>query len=109
VAVEDIEVDGEVIRAGDGVFLLISSANRDDAAFPLADTFDVRRPARDHLAFGHGVHVCLGQWLARAELEIVFTRLFRRLPGLALAVPIDDVPFKYDMTVFGVHSLPVQW
>jgi cytochrome P450 len=109
VATEDIELAGTVIKAGDGLIALAGSANRDDSAFEHADDFDVTRGARHHVAFGYGIHQCLGQNLARMELEIVFSTLFRRLPGLRLAVPIADVPFKDDAFIYGVHSLPVTW
>jgi len=62
-----------------------------------------------HVAFGFGAHQCLGQNLARMELQIVFDTLFRRLPNLGIAAPIEELPFKYDAAVFGVHSLPVTW
>jgi cytochrome P450 len=109
VATEDIEIGGTVIKAGEGLIALAGSANRDDDAFDDADTFDVARGARHHVAFGYGIHQCLGQNLARMELEIVFSTLFRRMPGLRLAVPVTDVPFKDDSIIYGVHALPVTW
>ncbi|HEY3749467.1 MAG TPA: cytochrome P450 [Pseudonocardiaceae bacterium] len=109
VATEDIELAGTVIKAGDGLIALAGSANRDDSAFDDPDEFDVTRGARHHVAFGYGIHQCLGQNLARMELEIVFGTLFRRMPGLRLAVPIEDVPLKDDAFIYGVHSLPVTW
>ncbi|SPL88186.1 putative cytochrome P450 hydroxylase [[Actinomadura] parvosata subsp. kistnae] len=109
VATQDIEVDGVLIRAGEGFIAAGASANRDPRVFADPDTLDIRRSARGHLAFGYGVHQCLGQNLARLELEIVYTTLFRRLPGLRLAVPFDELPFKHDANVYGLHSLPVTW
>jgi cytochrome P450 len=108
VATVDVELGGQVIRAGEGVFALIESANRDDDAFAEPDVFDIRQPRRHHVAFGYGRHQCLGQWLARLELQVALPALFRRIPALALA-PTHEVRFKYDMTVFGIHELRVVW
>lgn len=109
VALEDIDMDGTVIRAGDALIALAMTANRDGSTFEQADEFDIKRGARHHVAFGYGVHQCLGQNLARTELETVFGTLFRRIPGLRLAVDIDDVPLKKDTFIYGVHGLPVTW
>ncbi|WP_414497388.1 cytochrome P450 [Streptomyces sp. CRN 30] len=109
VATEDVEVDGTVIRAGDGVVFSTSVINRDEGVYPDPDALDWRRPARHHVAFGFGIHQCLGQNLARAELEIALPRLFERLPGLRLAVPADDIPFKPGDTIQGMLELPVTW
>lgn len=109
VAVEDIEVGGEILRAGDGVLLSTSVINRDEAVYPAADTLDIGRSARNHVAFGFGIHQCLGQNLARAELEIALPALFDRFPGLRLAVPADEVPFKPGDTIQGLLELPVTW
>jgi len=83
VAIADAIVGGRVIRDGEGVLCMVNTANRDEAVFPGADTLDVGRDARRHVAFGFGVHQCLGQPLARAELEIALGTLLRRLPGAA--------------------------
>ncbi|MER7999548.1 cytochrome P450 [Streptomyces sp. NPDC095613] len=109
VATADIEVDGQTVRAGEGVFITGSIANRDGAAFEHPDAFDVRRDARHHLSFGYGVHQCLGQNLARLELEIMFTALFDRLPTLRLAVPVDQLTLRPGTTIQGVDELPVTW
>lgn len=109
VALEDIEIGGRTIRAGEGIIVAADIANRDAAAFPDADTLDITRKARHHLAFGYGVHQCLGQPLARIELQVVYGTLYRRIPTLALAEPLDRVRFKHDMVVYGVHELPVTW
>ncbi len=108
-ATEDIEIEGTVIKAGDGVIALAGSANRDQAAFEQPDELDIARPARHHVSFGYGIHQCLGQNLARMELDIVFRTLFRRIPGLRMAVPMAEVPFKDDSVIYGVHALPVTW
>jgi cytochrome P450 len=108
-ATEDIEIDGTVIKAGEGVIALAGSANRDKAAFDQPDELNIARGARHHVSFGYGIHQCLGQNLARMELDIVFRTLFRRIPGLRMAVPMADVPFKDDSVIYGVHALPVTW
>lgn len=109
VAVEDIEVNGATIRAGDGVLLSASVINRDEAVYPSPDELDLGRDARNHVAFGFGIHQCLGQNLARAELEIALPALFGRLPGLRPAVPAEEIPFKPGDTVQGLLELPVTW
>lgn len=109
VAIEDIEIAGEVIRAGEGIVLPGEIANRDAAVYPDPDRLDVHRDARGHLAFGFGVHQCLGQPLARVELQVVYGTLYRRVPTLALAVDPARVRFKHDSIVYGVYELPVTW
>lgn len=108
-ATEDVEVGGETIPAGATVIISVLAANRDAGHWPDPDTLDVTRPRGPHLAFGHGVHQCLGQQLARVEMTVGFTELLRRLPNLRLAVPPGEVPLRNDMFIFGVHSLPVTW
>ncbi|MFJ7911788.1 cytochrome P450 [Kitasatospora sp. NPDC096204] len=109
VALEDIEIDGVVIKAGEGILPLNNSANHDESVFPDADTLDIRREARSHLAFGYGIHQCIGQNLARIELEMVYETLFRRIPGLRLTVPMSELKFKDDAIVYGMYELPVTW
>jgi Cytochrome P450 len=108
-ATEDVEIEGRTIRAGETVTLALAAANRDPARFDRPDELDVRRPVAAHLAFGHGVHQCLGQQLARTELRVALPALLRRFPGLRLAVPYDEVPMRTDMNIYGVHRLPVTW
>ncbi|MEU6326355.1 cytochrome P450 [Streptomyces sp. NPDC047049] len=109
VATEDLEVGGVVIPAGEGIIPLNFAANRDDTHYPDADRFDIHRQARDHMAFGYGVHQCMGQPLARMELHVIFETLLRRIPTLRLAVPVEDVPFKSWANINGVFELPVTW
>jgi cytochrome P450 len=110
VATEDIEIAGETIKAGEGIIIDLSPANWDPKAFPQPDQLDLQRPEADkNLAFGFGRHQCVGQQLARAELQIVFSTLLRRIPTLALAKPIDEIPFKNDKLAYGVYELPVTW
>ncbi|MFI9330407.1 cytochrome P450 [Kitasatospora sp. NPDC052868] len=111
VALEDVELGGVTVRAGEGVIAMLSTANRDEAVFGGAghratDELDLDRDARRHLAFGFGVHQCLGQPLARAELQIALETLFRRLPGLRLA---GEREFRTDSFIYGMRSLPVTW
>lgn len=109
VATEDIELGGAVIRADDGVVFSTSVINRDEAVFEDPDALDWHRPTRHHLAFGFGIHQCLGQNLARAEMEIALATLFERLPGLRLAAEPDRIPFKPGDTIQGLIELPVAW
>ncbi|WP_043622904.1 cytochrome P450 [Nonomuraea candida] len=109
VTLEDVELGGTVIPAGSGVLMLANAGNRDPEVYEDPERFDIDRGARNHLAFGYGPHQCLGQNLARVELEIVFETLIRRVPGLRLAVPADQLTFKEESTVYGMHELPVTW
>jgi cytochrome P450 len=108
-AVEDIEIGGVLIRAGEGVLGLTNTANRDASVFPDPDAIDFTRMARNHLAFGFGPHQCLGQNLARLELEIVLATLLRRVPALRLAVPFEKIPFKDRGSNYGIFELKVAW
>jgi pentalenic acid synthase len=108
-ATEDIEVAGTTIRAGEGLVFATSVINRDERVYPAPDTLDWHRSARHHVAFGFGIHQCLGQNLARAELEIALGALLERLPGLKLAIPADEVRFKPGDTIQGMLDLPVTW
>jgi cytochrome P450 len=110
VAAEDIDIAGEVIRAGEGIIIDLAPANWDAREFSEPDRLYLHRSgAGQHVAFGYGRHQCVGQQLARAELQIVFHTLLRRIPTLELAVPIDDVPFKHDRLAYGVYELSVTW
>ena len=109
IAVEDIEVGGETIRAGEGIILDVAPANWDSRQFPDPDRLDLRRDAGAHVGFGYGRHQCVGQQLARMELQITLPTLFRRIPTLRLAVPVEELPFKHDTLAYGVYELPVTW
>ncbi|GHE06641.1 cytochrome P450 [Streptomyces alanosinicus] len=109
VALEDIEIAGTTIRAGEGVLFSTSVINRDPTRYEAPDTLDFHRSARHHVAFGFGIHQCLGQNLARAELEIALGSLLARLPRLRLAIPADEVRFKRGDTIQGMLELPVTW
>jgi cytochrome P450 len=110
VAAEDIDIAGEVIRAGEGIIIDNAPANWDAKEFTEPERLYLHRSgAGQHVAFGYGRHQCVGQQLARAELQIVFHTLFRRVTTLELAVPIEDVPLKHDRLAYGVYELPVTW
>lgn len=109
-AVEDVEMGGQLIPAGSTVVASLPSGNRDTEHFAGdPDRLDVSRPRSAHLAFGHGIHQCLGQQLARVEMKAAFSALLDRFPTLRPAVPVEDVPMRDDMIVYGVHKLPVTW
>ncbi len=109
IAVEDIEVGGETIRAGEGIILDVAPANWDSRQFPNPDRLDLRREDGPHVGFGYGRHQCVGQQLARMELQIVLPTLLRRIPTLRLAVPVEQLPFKHDALAYGLYELPVTW
>jgi cytochrome P450 len=109
VAVDDVEIGGVTIRAGDPVLALSNAANHDPSAFDEAEEIKLDRGARNHVAFGFGIHQCLGQNLARMELQIVFDTLFHRIPTLRLAKPADRLPYKDDAFIYGIHEVPVTW
>ncbi|MEV0612236.1 cytochrome P450 [Nonomuraea sp. NPDC050404] len=108
-ALEDVELGGELVRTGETVTISIAAANRDPGRFPDADHLDLRRHSGGHVAFGHGVHQCLGQQLARVEMAAGYPALFDRFPSLRLAVEPGEVPLRTDMLIYGVHRLPVTW
>jgi cytochrome P450 len=109
VALEDVRLGGETVRAGETVTISMQAANRDPARFPDPDTLDLTRRATGHVAFGHGIHQCLGQQLARVEMRVAFPALLTRFPTLRLAVDPDKVPLRTDSNIYGVRSLPVTW
>ncbi|WP_410660384.1 cytochrome P450 [Amycolatopsis sp. lyj-112] len=108
-ATEDIELGGETIGKGSTVIVSLLAANHDPGHFENAGTLDLHRKARGHLSFGHGIHQCLGQQLARIEMRAGFEGLLRRFPALRLAIPAGEVKLKTDMNIYGVHALPVTW
>jgi cytochrome P450 len=109
VATEDVQIGGVDIKADDGVVISGLSANWDPAVFENPAELDLERGARHHIAFGYGPHQCLGQNLARLELQIVFDTLFRRIPTLRLATAVDDLKLKIDGGIYGAYELPVTW
>jgi cytochrome P450 len=105
VAREDVPVDGRVVGRGDRVFLMLNAANRDPRQFEEPDRLDLERADNRHVAFGHGIHFCLGASLARIEGEIALPALLARFPALT---PRTEAPEWLDSLVFrGMRSLPV--
>jgi biflaviolin synthase len=109
VAREDVELHGQVIRAGDAVYVSYLAANRDPEVFPDPDRVDPDRDPNPHLAYGNGTHHCTGAVLARMQTEVLVDTLFDRLPGLALAVPAGQVAWRHRTMIRGPRTLPVTW
>ena len=109
VALEDIPVGHQMISAGEGVILATDAGDHDPQAFPDPARIDFNREERPIVAFGFGIHQCIGQNLARAEIRVALQTLFRRLPHLRLAVPADELGFDQKAMAYGVKSLPVRW
>ena len=108
-AKEDLVLGGQPIAAGDAVLCSLSGANRDPALGDDLDRAAEHRQLAAHLAFGHGIHHCVGAPLARMELRAAFPALLRRFESLRLALPDDEVPYRPLSIVYGVTSLPVAW
>ena len=108
-ALEDVEIGGQRIAQGESVAIDVPVVNRDPARFADPDTLDLGRSASGHVTFGYGVHQCLGQQLARVELRVALPALVRRFPDLRLAIAPEDVKLRGDMSIYGVHELPVTW
>lgn len=109
VATEDMEFGGQAIQRGDHVAMNLIAGNWDPAFVENPEVFDPDRNPRGHLAFGYGVHQCIGQNLARTELQIALTTVARRLPSLALAVPVDELNFMQDQAIYRMETMPVRW
>lgn len=105
VAREDFEIGGKTIRAGQGVRMIIASANRDPDAFTNPDRLDLNRDPNPHLAFGAGIHFCLGAPLARLEGQIALSTIVRRFPGLRLAT--EDLRWRPAPVLRGLEALPL--
>jgi cytochrome P450 len=105
----DVEVGGVTIGAGDAVLLAVTVANRDGRVFPEPDRFDITRTPNPHLGFGYGARFCIGATMARIELQSVFAALFRRVPTLRLAVPVEELRLRNDVFTGGMAELPVTW
>lgn len=108
-ALEDVELGGVLVRAGEPVIVELGSANRDDRIFAEPDRLDLTRGHNPHMGFGHGVHHCLGAQLARMELQVAIGSLLTRLPDLRLAVPESELVWKSGMLVRGLKHMPVTW
>jgi cytochrome P450 len=108
-ALEDAEVGGHLVRAGESVALAVQAANRDPLRFPNPDVLDIRRRASGHLGFSFGIHQCLGQHLARSEMRVALPALLTRFPTLRLTESPADVPMRSDCDIYGVYRLMVEW
>ncbi|MCK2238571.1 MULTISPECIES: cytochrome P450 [unclassified Crossiella] len=112
-AESDIEISGVTIRAGELVLCDHYSANYDELVFPDSERFDITRAPNPHLAFSHGISHCIGAPLAKVQLSETFSALIARLPGLALTVPVHEIPMNVDPEAVklggGVDGLPVTW
>ncbi len=107
-ALRPVEIAGVPIAEGEAVMVCFGGAATDPARYgPDADTFDITRGERDHLAFGYGVHTCLGAPLARMEAGVALPRLFDRLPQPAAAVPLGEIPYSRSFLTYGPQSIPV--
>lgn len=108
--VTETEIAGVTLQPGDGVIVPLGLANRDPEMFGDPDHLDLSRAnARQHVAFSYGIHQCLGQPLARAEMQIVLPEIFRRLPDLRITTPLEEIDFKQNTFVYGLNSLSVTW
>lgn len=108
VATEDFTLGGQLIRAGDAVVMNLPAGNWDTQFVDRPEKLDADRNPRGHLGFGYGVHQCIGANLARVEMQVAFSTLARRLPGLKLAVAPDQLQFK-ESDIYGMKELPVSW
>lgn len=108
-ATTDVELAGQQIRKGDTIMIMLGSANRDESQFTHPDELEIARSLNHHIAFGQGIHVCLGAPLARLEGDIAFTTLLHRMPNLHLAVPRESISWHGNITLRGLKSLPLSF
>jgi cytochrome P450 len=106
-AFEDVAIDGKVIPKGDIVMPSLLAANRDPEIFENPNAFDITREPNHHIAFGNGIHYCVGAPLARLEGAIAINTLLRRLPQLELAVEVDTLEWGESLLIHGMKTLPV--
>ncbi|MGW6283452.1 cytochrome P450 family protein [Streptomyces sp. NPDC055107] len=105
---EAVEIGGTTIPAGEFVMINIDSANHDPERYPDPDRMDLRRDAGGHMAFGHGIHFCLGAPLARLEAEVVFGRLLDTFGGIELALPVERLEWRPSTLMRGLEKLPLR-
>ncbi|MDH6110595.1 cytochrome P450 [Kitasatospora sp. MAP12-15] len=108
-ASEDLEIAGVTIAKGEGIIFALPSANHDETVFPDPGRLDITRDAHHHMAFGHGIHKCVGAPLATLELETAIGALLDRFPDLQLSTEVKDIPYRDDMLLYGAHKLLVTW
>jgi cytochrome P450 len=104
---QDTELGGQRLRRGEQILALLASANHDGEQFPNPEVFDISREPNRHIAFGTGIHSCLGASLARLEGQIAFATLLSRMPDLALAIPREEVRWRDATFLRGLTQLPV--
>ncbi|MEV0680219.1 cytochrome P450 [Actinosynnema sp. NPDC050436] len=109
IALEDVELGGVLVRAGEAVMVQLDAANRDDRVFPRPDDLDLTRRPNPHLAFGFGLHYCVAAQLAKAEMRVALGALLRRFPALRLAEGADELPWRRGRMARGLDRLPVTW
>jgi cytochrome P450 len=109
VALEDLVIGGQHIRAGEIMFINLPAGNWDPDFADRPEQLDIDRNTRGHLGFGYGVHQCLGQNLARAEMQIAFRTLARRMPNLRISVPPAQLEYHNEKEIYGIRELPVAW
>jgi len=109
VALDDIEIGGVTIRKGDGILCLVLTGNRDPEIYDTPNELILSRGKRGHLGFGHGLHYCIGADLARLELQIVWSKLFKKIPTLRLAKPFEEIGSKEKAVIYGLWGLPITW
>lgn len=110
VAIKDVKVGNTTIKKNEGVWALNASANEDENVFKNPTKFDIHRKPNPHLAFGYGIHRCVAEHLAKAEVEIGIKTLIERLPNLQIAIPFKDIKYVTDPSRdFGVEALPIKW
>jgi cytochrome P450 PksS len=108
IALEDVELAGVTIPAGSQVLAMLASANRDGAKFADPDRLDIRREPNRHIAFGLGIHFCLGTQLARLEAKLALGALIHRFPDMSLAVPRAQLEWKRTQSLRGLRALPLR-
>jgi cytochrome P450 len=106
---QDTELGGELLRRGEQIVALLASDNHDGEQFPDPEVFDITRTPNRHVAFGTGIHTCLGATLARLEGEVAFATLLSRMPNLALAIAHDEVQWRDGTFLRGLTRLPVSF
>ncbi|MDT9683942.1 cytochrome P450 [Streptomyces sp. TRM76323] len=109
IALEDVEIGGARIAAGDAVYVSYLAANRDPEVFPDPERIDFDRSPNPHVSFGHGPHFCTGALLARMEIELLVETFLDRLPEVRLAVPAEEVPWRRSALIRGPEALPITW
>ncbi|BBY15649.1 cytochrome P450 [Mycolicibacterium litorale] len=109
VALEDLSIGGQLVGAGETLLMNLPAGNWDPQFTDRPELLDIDRNTQGHLGFGYGVHQCIGQNLARVELQVALGTLFRRLPDLRLAVPFENLTFRNNQEIYGIEELPVRW